>query len=330
MKRVYTIDLCCGLGGLSLGAIDVGIIPIAALDLSENALKTYRCNFPQTETIKGDVAEPSIIDKCIKIKHKHLKTTSRFLIISGPPCQGFSVAGRRLPRDPRNKVIISVAKAISIIQPDAAIVENVASVMSKKHYHTVRKFRKILADGGYHVKPIELNSLNFGLPQRRRRIIFFITRKLIKNEALEKILEKYRKPPLTVREALRGLPPAVVRDDHYADIQKNRGFFNHFAMQHSKGVKSKIANIKPGTGPLSYRKLDPAKQAGTLISGHRAPPAHFEYPRSITVREAARLQGIPDDFKVCGRFGTQMQQVADAVPPPLGQAALGTLLKIMG
>ena len=147
---------------------------------------------------------------------------------------------------------------------------------------------------------------------------------------MDQILEKYRKPSLTVREALRGLPPAVVRDNHYADVQTNRGFFNHFAMQHSEKVKKKIANLKPGMGPLSYRKLDPTKQAGTLISGHRAPPAHFKEPRSITVREAARLQGIPDDFKVCGSFGAQMQQVTDAVPPPLGQAALGTLLEIMG
>lgn len=329
-KKLRAFDLCCGLGGLSLGAFNVGVIPIAAVDLSENALRTYRSNFPQAEVINGDVAEPSVIDKFIEIKSRHEQTTSKFLVISGPPCQGFSVAGRRLAKDARNKVMISVAKAISAIQPDGALVENVASIMSKKHSQTIRQFIKILVNGGYHVCPVELNSLDFGVPQRRRRMIFFITRKPADRKTFENELEKLRRPYKTVGEELRDLPPAVVRDDCYSDVQANQGFFNHFAMQHSEKVKKKIAGLKPGTGPLSYRKLDPAKVAGTLISGHRAPPAHFNEPRSITVREAARLQGFPDDFRVCGKFGAQMQQVTDAVPPPLGHAALKTLLKIIG
>jgi len=329
-KKLLAFDLCCGLGGLSLGAFHIGVIPIAAVDLNENALRTYRSNFPQAEVINGDVAKQSVIDKFIEIKSRYEKTTSKFLLISGPPCQGFSVAGRRLVKDARNKVMISVAKAIFAIQPEGALVENVASVMSKKHSKTIRQFVKILENGGYYVCPVELNSLDFGVPQRRRRMIFFITRKPADRKTFEKELEKLRRPYQTVGEALGDLPPAVVRDDCYSDIQVNQGFFNHFAMQHSGKVKKKIAGLKQGTGPLSYRKLDPSKEAGTLISGHRAPPAHFNEPRSITVREAARLQGFPDDFRVCGKFGAQMQQVTDAVPPQLGQAALKTLLKIIG
>jgi len=329
-KKPKVIDLCCGLGGLSLAAKNVGMTPIAGIDVCDNALRTYQNNFPKAEVINGDVAEPSVINKFIEIKSRHEQTTSKFLVISGPPCQGFSVAGRRLAKDARNKVMISVAKAISAIQPDGALVENVASVIAKKHSQTIKRFKKILADAGYHVCEVELNAQDFGVPQRRRRIIFFITRKQTKEKVLKKELEKFRKDAPAVREAFAGLPTAVVRGDLYNDEQQNEGFFNHFAMQHSKKVKKKIASLEPGTGPLSYRKLDPSKEAGTLISGHRAPPAHFKEPRSITVREAARLQGFPDDFRVFGKFGAQMQQVTDAVPPQLGQAALKTLLKIIG
>ncbi len=76
---------------------------------------------------------------------------------------------------------------------------------------------------------------------------------------------------------------------------------------------------------MSYRKLDPTKPANTLFSGHRAPPVHYKYPRSITVREAARLQGFPDDFRIYGSFANQMTQVTNAVPPPLARTVLQVL-----
>ena len=95
-------------------------------------------------------------------------------------------------------------------------------------------------------------------------------------------------------------------------------------------TKTEIAAIKPGTGPMSYRKLDPAKPANTLFSGHRAPPAHYAYPRSITVREAARLQGFPDDFRIYGSFANQMMQVTNAVPPPLARTVLQVIAEVTG
>ena len=81
---------------------------------------------------------------------------------------------------------------------------------------------------------------------------------------------------------------------------------------------------------MSYRRLHPEQPSNTLFSGHRAPPAHFEEPRSITVREAARLQGFPDDFRIYGSFGNQMQQVTNAVPPPLAQVVLRVLSNLVG
>jgi DNA (cytosine-5)-methyltransferase 1 len=98
-------------------------------------------------------------------------------------------------------------------------------------------------------------------------------------------------------------------------------------MRHSARVKRKIAALAPGTGPMSYRKLHPDKLARTLISGNRAPPAHHSQARSITAREAARLQGFPDTFVVRGSFASQMLHVTNAVPPPLARAALLALLQ---
>ena len=105
---------------------------------------------------------------------------------------------------------------------------------------------------------------------------------------------------------------------------------NHYAMRHSLAVKKKIATIEPGKGPLSYRKLDPQSHAATLLSGHRAPPTHYCQPRSITVREALRLQGFPDDFKIMGPFSKQMAQATDSVPAKLGEAAVAVLVDLLG
>ncbi len=313
-----------------MAAYNIGIAPIIGVDLCSSALKTYQGNFAKATVINGNITEKSVIAKCNEIKTKLAKTTSKLIVVSGPPCQGFSMAGPRLAKDPRNKIIISVAEAISAIKPDAALVENVATILSKKHLRAIKKFKDTLTQADYFICTIELDAQDFGVPQRRRRIIFFITKKLIEKKLFETELQKFKKMPPTVAEAFANLPPALVRDDLYNDEQHNQGYFNHFAMQHSKRVKKKIALIEPGKGPMSYRKLDPNKQAGTLISGHRAPPAHFSEPRSITVREAARLQKIPDSFRIHGKFGAQMQQVSNAVPPPLAEAALKTLLKNIG
>lgn len=122
------------------------------------------------------------------------------------------------------------------------------------------------------------------------------------------------------------MPP--VRPDDYDDEKDYASIANHMAMSHSQGVKDKIAAIMPGTGPMSYRRLHPTRPSNTLFSGHRAAPAHFSEPRSITVREAARLQGFPDDFRVYGAFSNQMEQVTNAVPPPLARAVISVLAQL--
>ena len=142
-------------------------------------------------------------------------------------------------------------------------------------------------------------------------------------------MESFKTDSTNARQALNGLSKAEVRPDNYDDEMDYGVIHNHFAMQHSERVKRKIAAIEPGTGPMSYRRLHPTRLSNTLFSGHRAPPAHFAEPRSITVREAARLQGFPDCFRVYGSFANQMEQVTNAVPPPLAMAVLSVLLALV-
>jgi DNA (cytosine-5)-methyltransferase 1 len=227
-------------------------------------------------------------------------------------------------------VLVAVARAIAKLQPDCALIENVSMLLAGKHSKRVQKFERVLKDAGFHVTDILLNASEFGVSQKRKRAFFLITRRPLDEEEIVKRLEDLKVSSPGAKEALRGLSKAKVRPDDYDDDFDYGGVHNHFAMQHSQRVMNKIAAIEPGTGPMSYRRLHPTRLSNTLFSGHRAPPAHFREPRSITVREAARLQGFPDSFRIYGSFGNQMEQVTNAVPPPLAKAVLQVLLNLSG
>jgi DNA (cytosine-5)-methyltransferase 1 len=190
--------------------------------------------------------------------------------------------------------------------------------------------KQTLSDGGYYVNQVLVNAAEFGVPQNRRRAFFLITRRNIDDRNLVYEFGKRKRASSSVASVLRDLPVPEPRPDRYIDVEDIGPIPNHYAMQHSDAVKKKIASIPPGTGPMSYRKLHPEYPSNTLISGNRAPPAHYSQPRSITVREAMRLQGFPDDFRVYGPFGNQMRQVTNAVPPPLAQVALEVLCDVVG
>jgi DNA (cytosine-5)-methyltransferase 1 len=203
-------------------------------------------------------------------------------------------------------------------------------ILSSEHKTRLSRVVRTLRNGGYSVCSTTLDASEYGVAQRRKRVFFFVTQDNVHLPDLERQLSLRRQPLVKVADALRGIPSPDVRPDKYHDESSYGTFFNHLAMQHSDKVIQKIAAIPPGKGPMSYRRLDPDEPSNTLFSGNRAPPAHFSEPRSITVREAARLQGFPDSFRVFGTFGNQMRQVTNAVPPPLAKVALEVLLEFSG
>lgn len=324
------VDLCSGLGGLSLAARDLGMRVVAGVDVNSSALKTFGKNFPDAKAISGSVRSKTVLAQCAGLLEPFKTAGQSTVIISGPPCQGFSPAGTRDPADPRNQVLVAVARAISKLEPTCALIENVSMVLADKHGNRVDSFEKTLKDAGFHVANVVLDASEFGVPQKRERAFFLVTRQRLDESDVIKRLEKFKTKAAGSRDALRGLSKAKVRPDKYDDEFDYGGVHNHLAMQHSDRVMKKIAAIKPGTGPMSYRRLHPTRFSNTLFSGHRAPPAHFKEPRSITVREAARLQGFPDSFRIYGSFSNQMEQVTNAVPPPLAKAVLRVLFELVG
>ena len=322
------VDLCCGLGGLSLSARNLGIAVMAGVDIDPCALKTFGRNFPEAKTIEGSVRSAKVLEQCSDLLRRRGLPAGPTIVLSGPPCQGFSAAGSRDPADPRNQVIVAVARAIATLQPECALVENVSMVFAAKHGVRIGLFEETLVEAGYHATSVLLDASEYGLAQRRRRAFFLISRTELQEDQILRKLAPHKTPPIGAEQALRGLPAPKVRGDTHSDETDYGLPPNHLAMRHSPRVIRKIARILPGSGPMSYRRLHPLRPSNTLFSGHRAPPAHFKDPRSITVREAARLQGFPDDFRIYGSFSNQMEQVTNAVPPPLAQVVLQVLLDL--
>ncbi len=321
------IDFCSGLGGLSHAASNLGLQIVAGVDVNPNALKTFSKNFPDAQPLAGSVRSKTILAHCNELAERFRVAHQPLVILSGPPCQGFSPAGSRDPFDRRNKVLVAVARAIAHLRPDCALIENVSMLLADKYEGRVQSFEQTIRQAGYHVTQIVLDASEFGVPQKRERAFFLVTRHALEVESVNQRLESFKSEPVNVQQALRGLRTPQPRPDRYKDELDDGEITNHFAMLHSARVKKKIGAIEPGKGPMSYRRLHPTRLSNTLCSGHRAPPAHFEEPRSITVREAARLQGFPDSFRIYGAFANQMEQVTNAVPPPLAAVVLRVLLE---
>jgi DNA (cytosine-5)-methyltransferase 1 len=327
-SQPIVVDLCCGMGGLSLAAKQMGMRICAGVDSNLEATKTFKNNFPGTEVLVGSVRSVKTLNRCKQLLKPSDGRSVFSIVVSGPPCQGFSMAGSRNPVDPRNQILVSVAKAISVLKPHCALIENVSMVFADRHRKRLKHFEATLNKAGYHVHTLLLDAAEFGVAQKRKRAFFLISKRKLGKTEVDKRLAQQKRPPVNSKRALTRLPTPSTRPDDYNDEQDYDGIPNHFAMRHSRRVKNKIAALEPGTGPMSYRRLHPARPSNTLFSGHRAPPAHFKEPRSITVREAARLQGFPDDFRVYGSFANQMGQVTNAVPPPLARAVLSVLVEL--
>ena len=324
-------DFCCGLGGLSLAAKQLGLAVVAGVDIDGDALRTFARNFPEAAAISATISGNKAVEQCEAAINSRRTSETPLIVLSGPPCQGFSAAGSRDPKDKRNKVLLGVARAINALHPLCALVENVQELLTDKHRGRMRHFERHLQDAGYHVLAVELNAKDYGVPQKRNRAFFLVTREKLDEKSVTKRFSEFQESEIPCAARLEDLPPAEVRGEAYSDDEESRRPIpNHLAMRHSVAVQKKISAIPAGGGPMSYRKLDPAKPANTLFSGHRAPPVHYKFPRSITVREAARLQGFPDDFRVFGSFANQMTQVTNAVPPPLARTVLRVLAEFAG
>jgi DNA (cytosine-5)-methyltransferase 1 len=333
--RPVAIDLFGGAGGLGSGFREGGFRIALAVESDRHAAQTYRANNPGVPVIEADVARLT----AARIRKLVPGLDQPDAVLAGPPCQGYSAAGARQPSDIKNTLFRHVVALAEQLRAKLVVIENVPGL---NRVNGVGFRDRILTAlrVKYAADVYELTASSFGVPQNRRRYFFLARRKDLgpappcppathrpagacpgDGLATEQTprLEEVLAGPLELCEG--------VAAEHRV-LPDGTTLLNASTMKHSPKVVAKITAIKPGKGPISYRRLE-RDVARTLVAGHRAMPVHPWMDRTISVREAARIQGFRDDYVFCGPRAEQPLQVANAVPPPVARAVARHLLPLV-
>lgn len=332
MKNPTVLDLFSGCGGLSYGFEKAGFDIVAGVDNWKDALVTFKHNHTGAKDLLMDLGNfaPQDIEKQIGRRID--------VIIGGPPCQGFSISGKRNPDDPRNKLYRGFVKTVAYFKPKAFVLENVPNLVSmnggKIKDLIIAEFEEL----GYMVNYKVLLASDYGVPQNRRRVVFVGLR-----DKEFVFPEPTTKKHVTSKEALSDLPENTVLDgglysvlpkSEYQKIMRDGsgGIFNHEATIHTEQTKNIISLVPDGGNykdlpeelqntrkvNIAWTRINSKKPSMTIDTGHNH-HFHYEYNRVPTARESARLQSFPDSFIFCGGKTSQLKQIGNAVPPLLAE-----------
>lgn len=334
MKKLKVIDLFCGVGGFSYGFEMTNLFEVVlGVDLWDVALNTFQKNHSSTKLLKEDITK-------VDINYWNKYKNNVDVIIAGPPCQGFSMAGKRDINDQRNTLFEQVVNVTKIIQPKYVVIENVVGLLSMKNDKgedikelIKTSFHKL----GYRTAHKVLNSADYGVPQSRKRVIFLIS----KLYPLEFPKNSYNETNyVTVGDALGNIDPdgdkyLSPKTTYQKLMQGEKLIQNHIRRSSNELVSKRMAFIPEGgnwtnipvelgTGggvhSNAYKRLDSKKPSITIKHAAKAMIIHPKKNRILTVREVARLQSFNDNFVFMGSVSDQHQQLANAVPPLMGKA----------
>lgn len=301
------MDLFCGAGGMTQGLFQAGFNPVASVEVNPIASATYRRNFPQCNHFCGEIEQfsPDLV-------LNQLNSSPVHLIVGGPPCQGFSVAGKRDPNDPRNRLFQEFVRVVSQVRPWYVVIENVPGILTLQKGAIKQAICEALEAIGYsNVSIAILESADYGVPQIRPRAIFIANRFGMDNP--------YPKPQLT-SEQYKPIESAISDLPEYTRIPE----INHEWTRHSSEYMERIAKVAPG-GSLyesyvdAFKRQYPGKPSMTVKENHGGTHIHPYLNRVISAREMARLQSFPDSFIFEGSMKKAMWQIGNAVPPRLAE-----------
>lgn len=339
MNNKYTfIDLFTGAGGLYRGFKNAGMEHLLSVEIWKPAIDTLKSNYPDIELYEGDIRK---LDA--EKLQEYLQGRECDVLVGGPPCQGFSTIGKRLEKDPRNELVFEFIRIVNTVRPKFFIMENVKGLLSANkgimRELIIEEFAKI---GYKNTISSVLCAADYNVPQMRQRVFFFGVRDDIDLPS-ELIFPEISENRVTVGDAIMDL------------MGKENKIPNHVPMKHNETVTKRIECIPEGGGiPKEglpedvaygsrsdyannklknfshvYKRLDRSKQATTMVPGHNAFPLHPVANRSLTVREAARIQTFPDDVVFSGSRQEQCIQVGNAVPVKLAEALANNTIKYL-
>lgn len=317
------ISLFSGGGGLDLGAHFAGYKSLLVSDIIPQYTATIKHNLPHVNVYNDDAMELTPQ----KIRDMSGIDGDVDLIIAGPPCQAFSIIGKRQSlNDPRGQLTIKYFELVSGLRPKAFVFENVPGLLTVNKGADFENLKNyILETTGYRLFIKTLNAVNFGVPQFRERLFIVGFRPDINADI-------FQFPTAPTGRYAAALPEKV--PSKFA-LENVVGLPNQDIRVHTPAVRERFDAVPQGgrdRGSYSDR-LKADAPSGTVLIGSSAggarPHIHPFEPRVLTVREAARLQSFPDWYEFCGSRTEQYRQVGNAVPPLMAFEVLSAIKKVL-
>ncbi|MBE6748675.1 MAG: DNA cytosine methyltransferase [Ruminococcaceae bacterium] len=355
MKQYNIVDLFAGVGGLSYGFSKLPQFNIiAANEIEKDISIAYKLNHPDVNMLNCDIKSltEDVLEEVLNGKKVDI-------VVGGPPCQSYSTLGKRR-MDDRANLFMQYKRVLKILQPKAFVFENVVGILSMDKGNLFKQIQAEFEDLDYNLQYRVLDAVNFGVPQRRERVILvgfkgdnnFVYPEPTHGEGL--------KPYVTLKDAIGDLPvlKSGERKTNYASAATNeflkfvRKNCTDIVEEHSapkngahlvrimealKDGQSKDdlpEDIRPKSGyGNTYAKLWWEKPSTTITRNFACPSSsrciHPRDSRAMSIREGARLQSFPDDYKFYGADGMKRLEIGNAVPPLLSMTIAKQMLEAL-
>ena len=375
MSKLKVIDLFAGCGGLSLGFKKAGFDVLGHVEIDKDCCETLNKNASFKEAvINVDITDHS---SCLKqLKKSGINQVDG--IIGGPPCQAYSIAGRnkdenKMDEDPRNFLFESFDYLLNRFKPNFFIFENVTGMLSAKPFgiDINEQISESFKKSGYFVnkdfRSCVFDMSEFGVPQKRKRVIIFGIRKSgndnyeeIVKSFYEEMNNKKKKKNKTVKDAIGDLPKILpIKQNGKISHKAKSEFSEHSPRFHNeRDIKIfKLLAKDIESGKNKYTSIQALKDVYKKFTNKESSvhkynvlrwnepsntiPAHLykdglrhihpdsQQARSITVREAARLMTFPDNYIFSGSNGSKYKMLGNAVPPDFSAIIASVILKII-
>ena len=313
-----TIELFAGAGGLALGVEKAGFHTIGLVEFNKDACDTLKRNRPEWNVICDDIANVSNqnLEQLFGIKRRELD-----LLSGGAPCQSFSYAGKRLGlEDARGTLFYHYAVFLEKLQPKMFLFENVKGLLTHDGGKTYQIILDIFEKAGYEIQKDVLNAWDYGVAQKRERLITVGIRRDLINKINFIFPRKHEYRPV-LKDVLQNVPDSV--GVPYGEAKRKifelvppGGYWKDIDPNIAKAYMKSCWNMGGGrTGILRRLSMDePSLTVLTSPSQKQTERCHPLEARPFTVRENARCQSFPDEWEFCGSVMSQYKQVGNAVP----------------
>lgn len=354
MKQYNVIDLFAGVGGLSYGFSQLPEFRIiAANEIEKDISIAYSLNHPEVKMLNCD-----IVDLDEKTLGEALNGEKVDIIVGGPPCQSYSTVGKR-QLDDRANLFLQYKRVLQILKPKAFVFENVVGILSMDRGRLFKRVQDEFEQIGYNLKYKVLNAVDYGVPQQRERVILVGFKGENPFEYPAPTHGEGLIPYVRLRDAFDDLPALKSGGSASEYTKEPSNEFLKFVRRESTALTEHAApkngehlirlmealgdgqskddlpdELKPTSGyPNTYAKLWWDKPSTTVTRNFACPSSsrciHPRDSRAMSIREGARLQSFPDDYKFYGADGMKRLEIGNAVPPLLSEAIAKQMLKAM-